>query len=177
MRAAWKLVIGVALAGGAIFGYNALTLNAPVQSRLAGDARNRGVEVWTYHRYGLVPSQIVFDLRNVSDNNSPLDVTRTLLQAASALKDRSYDTVYLAWRGQARYVLDGGYFRTLGREFGDQNPIYTLRTLPENVRHLNGSQAFGTWTGGWLGVTNAQMSDLQRFHEGWFLRDLTGGVR
>ena len=56
-------------------------------------------------------------------------------------------------------------------EFGTQNPVYTLRTLPENIRNLDGTHPYGTWTGGWLGVTSRQMEDLKQFSNDWFLTE------
>lgn len=69
-------------------------------------------------------------------------------------------------------MLKGDYFQTIGLEYGVQNPVYTLRTLPENVYTLEGKQAFGSWTGGWLGVVGKQMEDLNEFHRLWFMSDL-----
>jgi hypothetical protein len=47
-----------------------------------------------------------------------------------------------------------------------------MRTLPENIHQLDGSAAYGTWTGGLLGVWGKQMEDLGKFSEDWYLRDL-----
>jgi hypothetical protein len=35
----------------------------------------------------------------------------------------------------------------------------------------DGSRAFDTWTGGTLGVLNAQMEDFSKFTNAWFLQD------
>jgi len=105
-------------------------------------------------------------------DKSAMDVSRTLLQFSEHLKDENFDKVVLSYKGNPRFVLKGSYFRTLGEEYGVQNPIYTLRTLPENVYNLDGSPAFGTWTGGWLGVIGKQMEDLNEFHRAWYLSDI-----
>src|SRR3546814_1370574 len=110
------------------------------------------VDVWAYHRLGVVPGEIVYDVRGVQPNASAADVTRTLLQFAAEVRDAEFDKVYLAWRGEQRFMLDGAYFRTLGREYGSQNPVYTLRTLPENVMTKDGKPAFSEWSGGMIGV-------------------------
>jgi len=33
----------------------------------------------------------------------------------------------------AKFVLEGDYFQTLGKEYGTQNPVYTMRTFPEKL--------------------------------------------
>ncbi len=103
-----------------------------------------------------------------------LDVSRVLFSFASNLKDRELDRVVLAYRGKPKFYLDGNAFNTIGREYGVQNPIYTLRTLPENVKRMDGSPAFDTWTGGWIGVLGRQMEDLNRFHHQWWLDNVAG---
>ena len=47
-----------------------------------------------------------------------------------------------------------------------------MRTLPENVFKMDGTAAFGTWTGGWLGVVGKQMEDFSEFHKQWYISDL-----
>src|SRR3546814_11223048 len=74
-------------------------------------------------------------------------------------------------------MLDGAYFRTLGREYGSQNPVYTLRTLPENVMTTDGRSAFSEWSGGMIGVLAGQMGDLNEFHRRWFVDDALHDLR
>ena len=115
---------------------------------------------------------LVIDLRKVSGTNSPADVTRVLLQFAQSQKAKTYSQVKLAHSGTKKFILKGDYFQTLGVEFGEQNPVYTMRTLPENVYLLDGTAAFGTWTGGILGVLGKQMEDFSEFHKRWYVTDL-----
>ncbi|BAV45427.1 Uncharacterized protein MLTONO_0524 [Mesorhizobium loti] len=68
--------------------------------------------------------------------------------------------------------MDGDYFRQTGREREWQNPVYVIRTLPENLKRIDGEPAFDTWTGGWLGVASKQMEDHAEFHKQWYLRDM-----
>jgi hypothetical protein len=154
----------------ALWNYN--SAYRPVSESLSSDARNEGVEVLVHYKWFINPRVLVFDLRRVSKQNSPADVTRTLLQASGALKSTKFDYALLSYRGNAKFMLQGDFFQNLGVEYGVQNPIYTLRTLPQNVYNLDGTPAFGTWTGGWLGVTNKQMEDLNEFYRKWFLSDL-----
>jgi hypothetical protein len=136
------------------------------------DPRNNGITVFAHYKFFLLPTSVVFDLRRVSGESSPADVSRVLLQFAQALKDNTYTDVTLSYRGTSKFVLKGEYFRTRGIEYGTQNPVYTMRTFPENVYKLDGSPAFGTWTGGWLGVLGKQMDDFNEFHKQWYIADM-----
>jgi hypothetical protein len=59
--------------------------------------------------------------------------------------------------------MKGSYFAELGREFSTQNPVYTLRTMPENMFLLDGHPAFETWTGGLLAVLGQRWKTLRAF--------------
>lgn len=162
------LPMAIALSVGA---WNYLVVHHPISRHLAQDQRNSKLTVWAYHRFGVQPHVIVIDLRGFSDDVSSTDVMRALLQAAEAHKASKFDRVVLAYKGTAKFLLQGDYFQTLGRDYGSQNPIYTLRTLPENVYRMDGSAAYGTWTGGVLGVMAKQMEDLTKFSRDWYLDD------
>lgn len=162
----------ICLVLGAIVLWNYSGLHRPVTESLLDDPRNEGVKVIVHYQWFVNPNVVVFDLRSVSEDNSPADVTRNLLQAAKVLEGRSFDYVLLSHRGVAKFMLGGDFFNQLGEEYGVQNPMYTLRTLPENVFELDGTPAFSTWSGGWLGVTSRQMEDLNEFYRKWFLSDL-----
>lgn len=156
----------------AIAAFNYFTLQHAMME--VNDARtgNKGVEVFTHYQYFVNPNVLVYDLRNVSEDTSPMDVTRVLLQFADRQKARTFSTVELCHRGTEKFVLKGEFFQKLGEEYGTQNPAYTLRTLPQNIYKLDGTQAFGSWTGGLLGVLAKQMEDFANFHRDWYIDDL-----
>lgn len=155
----------------AVAGWNYFGVHHPVTQRLAQDKRNEKVTFWAHYRYGLEAGTLVVDLRGFQDDAAMVDVMRALLQSAEALKASKFDRVVLAYKGTDKFLLDGGYYQTLGQEYEGQNPVYTLRTFPENVHKLDGSSAYGTWTGGWLGVVGKQMEDLNQFSKDWYLDD------
>lgn len=161
-------VVGV-MAGIALL--NHFSVNAPVNKRLAESDANSVVSVKAYHRYGVLPSELVVDLRQVSGQTAPADAMRVLLWSADALKDKNFDTVILAYQGTAKLQLKGGYFKQLGEEFKFQNPVYTMRTLPENVYKMNGERAYGRWTGGMLTVMAKQLEDMHTMMQDWYLRE------
>jgi hypothetical protein len=169
----------VALAGliaaaavASVYAWNYVVLYGPVSREIGKDERNAKVSVWTYFRYGVQPAVVVFDLRSVEETAASIDVMRVLLQAASTLKHSNFDRIILAHAGEPKFFLDGRFFKQVGEEFGAQNVVYTLRTFPENVYRLDGSPAYGTWTGGVLGVLGKQMEDLNTFAREWYVNDM-----
>jgi hypothetical protein len=79
----------------------------------------------------------------------------------------------LGYAGTSKFMLDGAYFHKLGVEFGAQNPVYTIRTFPENVKKQDGSAASGRLEGGWLDVMSKQMDDFSKFHKQWYIADMS----
>lgn len=156
----------------AVYGWNYLMLQLPMGEVIQEDGRNSGVSVSAHYNYYLDPSTLVYDLRDVSMTNSKADVFRVLLQYAAKVKSRRYDQVHLAFRGETKFVIDGGYFQQLGDEYGAQNPVYTMRTFPSHLKRPDGSEAYGTWTGGLLGVLGKEMEDFNDFHDRWYFRDM-----
>lgn len=165
-------VLGLLVAIVAIILFNYVSLQKHMNQVLADDPRNKGVEVWVHYQYFINPTVIEYDLRKVDANNSPIDVNRVLLQYSHQVKDKKFDKVILAYKGTDKFYFKGDYFQQTGQEYGEQNPVYTLRTMPENVYKLNGEQQYATWEGGWLGVLGEQMKDLNKFAEDWYLNDM-----
>lgn len=150
--------------------------NTELQSKLDRaielDHRNVGIDISVYYRNTFDKSIVVFDLQGVSGSNSRLDVFRVLLEFAEAMQTNYCDTVELAFRGETKFTIDGFYFRTLGRERDFQNPAYTIRTFPENLKTPSGLSAYPEWTGGLIGVLNKQMEDFNDFHDKWYLDEI-----
>lgn len=153
---------------------NYVALQLPMTKELSQDPRNSDITIWSHYQAFIAPSTLVLDLRSVGDDKAPVDVFRCLLQSASAFKSKSFDTVVLKHRGRAKFTLEGTYFKTLGDEYSWQNPVFTIRTFPQHIMKLDGSQAFPTWEGGWIGVTTKQMEDFLEFHKQWYVDDLVG---
>lgn len=155
-----------------IFSANYFLLQRHMTNVLTEDPRNTGIKVWVHYKWFINPTQLKYDLRSVSGSNSPLDVNRVMLQFAEKVKDREFKKVYLSYKGNDKFYLKGNYFQNLGKEYEFQNPIYTLRTIPENVYELDGNLKYGSWEGGWLGIMGKQMEDLNSFAKHWFVDDL-----
>lgn len=148
-------------------GMAANSLQGDMDGVLRSDPRNAGILVSVRTRDG--GAKLVYDLTSVAGTNSMSDVFRVFLQFAKAEKDREFTSVELSFGSRPKFLIAGDYYRQLGREFGTQNPIYTIRTFPEHLTKLDGSAAYPTWTGGWLGVSAKQMQDFNAFHRAWWL--------
>ncbi|QDZ06430.1 hypothetical protein FPZ24_02185 [Sphingomonas panacisoli] len=127
-----------------------------------------------YRRWLISPNDIVFDVWRLAPDGSMADMDRQLFKAAEALKGRPFDHVVLAYHGVGRFMIDGAHFGVIGDSWSYQNPIFIVRTLPENVSDMTGKPAFETWTGGLLGVVSQQMEDHNKLHEQWYLRAEAG---
>ena len=139
---------------------------------LESDPRNAGIEMHAHYGNYIWPSVLVLDLVAVTEESTPADVFRVFLQYASRLKDEEFEVIRLGFRGETKFLLQGEYFQDLGSEYGVQNPVYTMRTFPENVYTENWEPAFPTWTGGLLGVAGKQMEDFSEFHRQWYIEDI-----
>lgn len=170
-RALVALGIATTLIFGSAYGANYWALQRPMNAVLAEDERNAGVIVSVHWDSYVMRRRLVYDLRQVEGSKSMLDVFRVFLQFAKVLKDREFTDVVLAWRGREKFVVPGSYFQQLGRDFDSENPVFTVRTFPSHLKNVDGSNAFGEWTGGLLGVLGKQMEDVTEFHRRWYLQD------
>lgn len=154
--------------------FNIVNLLYPAYSIKSLDERNKGMTAIAYYNWLVSPKEIVFDLVSMDGQQSALDVTRYMMQFSEAVKDRTFNKVYIAHNGKKKFYFKGDYFKNMGTEYKTQNPMYTLRTMPENTYKLDGSKAFETWTGGVLGVLGQQMKDFTELHKLWYVNDYVG---
>ncbi len=168
------VVVIAILAGGAWVAVPNLELKSAMDEVRSADPDNVGVHVSVHYSNYMDRSKLMYDLRDVDGDVAPIDVFRVLLQFADKVQDKRFDEVVLAFRGASKFKLEGSYFKTLGEEYGLQNPVYTARTFPENVLTPSGTPAFDTWTGGILGVLGEQLDDFNEFHHQWYIDDLAG---
>lgn len=166
------IIIFFASVVAAIFAANYFMLGKPMAETLKSDSRNSGIRMTARYGKYLLPSVLVIDVKEVTDNNSAADVFRILLQYAEKIQKMEFEKVNLNSKGKIKFYLKGDYFRELGEEYDFQNPVYTMRTFSENVYTLDGRNAFPTWTGGVIGVLGKQMEDFNEFHRQWYINDL-----
>lgn len=172
LRKLFAIFIFVLLMLIAIFIINYVSLQRHMQKVISDDPRNSGIKVWVHYKWFINPTELKYDLRSISNDKSALDVNRVMFQFSEKIKDKNFSKVYLSYKGEDKFYFTGNYFQKLGQEYEFQNPIYTLRTMPENVYSLNGDRKYGVWEGGFLGVINKQMEDLNTFSKEWYLKDM-----
>ncbi|WP_197530230.1 hypothetical protein [Deferribacter desulfuricans] len=100
------------------------------------------------------------------------DVFRVFLQFAEKMQSKEFKVIELSFKGKTKFKINGDYFRTLGKEYSWQNPVYTMRTFPEHLMNPDGYRAYPEWTGGLLGVLVKQMEEFNDFHKKWYLEDI-----
>jgi hypothetical protein len=150
--------------------YNAFVF-VPVAKARSGES---GVTLVAYRQWGVNPNVVVLDVWKVSGTSSMADVDRNTFKAAEALKGRRFEKIELAYRGRGRLLIDGAAFQRLGEDWQSRSLSDLIGTLPQNASKMDGSPAFGTWTGGWLGVLLNQMKDHNRLHWAWYLAEVSG---
>lgn len=105
------IVIALVIVIGGIYLFNYLTLIQPVLKTINSDNRNSGIEIELHYKNYVIPSDVVFNLKKVSGDKAVADVFRVLLQTTSALKDKEFKTVELAYKGKSKFKLKGLYFK------------------------------------------------------------------
>jgi hypothetical protein len=146
------------------------TMNSISKDVIANDSRNAGIKLNIKYNNFITRENIIINVNNFEGASA--DYMRILLMSAKKIFEinKTFNKVYLSVNNKNKFYLKGSYFKTLGEEYGVQNVIYTIRTFPENVMNLNETHAYGTWTGGLLGVMNQQMTDLLNFNKKCFLK-------
>lgn len=172
-RRGLRFGVGLLLLAAALWSWNRVTIDGPVQAALAEDSRNESFHLAAHRAWYVSPSTLVLSLRP-GEGVSTADAFRSLFQAAAALERRgaTFDRVELSRSGSVVFLLDGDDFEELGRGYRlGENPVYLLRTLPEKLHHPDGSSAYSTWEGGFLGVTGKQLEDLNDAGRTWILAE------
>lgn len=172
MKVIIKLLIIAVLISVSIYGFNYLSLKMPANEITNVDERNNGIIYDVHYNYHIVSSTLIYNLKNIPADKAPADVFRVFIQTSSALKDKNFDKVELAYKGKTKFVIKGDYFAKIGQEFGEQNPVFTIRTFPENLINLNGEPSYSKWSGGVLGVVGKQMEDFNDFTSKWYVDDM-----
>jgi hypothetical protein len=173
LRAIVILALPILLVVCTIYGYNYVRLQSEVNKVVSLDSRNDGIGVSVHYAYYVDFSTLVYDLRSVSGGKSMTDVFRVFLQFSEKMQSQRFTEVELMYKGKVKFTIAGDYFQTLGNEYSFQNPVYTMRSFPENLKNPDGTRAYAEWSGGILGVALKQMEDFNDFHKRWYLDDFS----
>lgn len=154
-----------------VFGVNYFSLSKEMNDVINADYRNKSVDVSVHYENYINPNVLVFDIKKIGYTTSSADVFRVFWTFSSKMKKKKIDKVILSSKGKPKFYIKGDYYKQLGNKHNIENPIFIIRTFPENVYKNNGTKAFGTWTGGWLAVANKQMEEFNELMKIWFIDD------
>lgn len=146
----------------ALIGYSAnlFLLQEPVNDILKENAAFNGMSVSAHYQYYVIPGVVVYDLEGLSVRQTPLDVQTALLEFAKKVKEKRYERIDLAYRGQHKFSIDGASFMKLGHEYANRNFDYVLYQFPRLFRGQGNAPARGN-----------DRDALLEFHRQWYGED------
>jgi len=159
MRKKRLVFIGTPLIA-AIIGYsaNVFLLQEPMNDVLKDNAAFRGMKVTAHYEYWVVPGVVVYDLRDLSVRQTPIDVHTAFLEFAKKMRESKLKRVQLSYRGTTKFSIDGAAFHRLGDEYAKRNFDYVLYTFPK-LFHSVGKDA---------PAAGSDRDALLRFHRQWY---------
>jgi hypothetical protein len=149
----------------ALIGYSAnlFLLQQPVNDILHENAAFAGMEVSAHYEYWVVPGVVVYDLKQLSFKQTPIDVHTAFLEFARTLKNKRYSRVDLSYRGTTKFSIDGASFTKLGEEYSKKNFDYVLYSFARLFKAPDGKPA--------LGRATTERDALLEFHRRWYGQD------
>lgn len=164
MRKKRLVFIGTPLIA-ALIGYsaNVLLLQEPMNDVLKENAAFRGMKVTAHYEYWVVPGVVVYDLRDLSVHQTPIDVHTAFLEFAKKMRESKLKRVELSYRGTTKFSIDGTAFKRLGEEYAKRNFDYVLYTFPKLFHSVGKAAASPT--------ANSDRDALLQFHRQWYGED------
>ncbi|PYQ52695.1 MAG: hypothetical protein DMF59_03960 [Acidobacteria bacterium] len=164
LRSKRLIFVGTPLVA-ALIGYsaNVFLLQEPMNQVLHDNAAFNGMRVSTHYEYWIVPGVVVYDLRDLSVRQTPIDVHTALLEFAKRVRERKISRVQLSYRGTTKFEIDGATFRRLGDEYARQNFDYVLYKFPHLFHATKASH---------VNDSGSARDALVQFHREWYGRDL-----
>lgn len=149
----------------ALIGYSAnlLLLQEPVNDILRENAAFRGMKVSAHYQYWIVPGVVVYDLQELSVQQTPIDVHTAFLEFARTMKEKRYKKVELSYQGEKKFAIDGASFTKLGEEYSKRNFDYVLYSFANLFRSADGAPAVDKKTN--------ERDALLEFHRRWYGQD------
>jgi hypothetical protein len=146
----------------AVIGYfaNFVLLQQPMNDILQSSKSFAGMTVSTHFEYWVVPGVIVYDLKSIGPNQSPLDVYGALLEYAKSQRNNPIRRVDLKYRGELRFSIDGATFRRAGDEYAKKNLDWVLFEFPRLAKPE-----------GHLQQVSVPGGELVAFHRHWYVND------
>ena len=150
----------------ALIGYSAnlFLLQEPVNDILRENPKAfNGMKVSAHYQYWVIPGVVVYDLEELSLQQTPIDVHTAFLEFAKKLKDKKFRRVELSYQGVTKYSIDGASFAKLGDEYEKRNAKYVLYTFARLFRAENGTRPLNEGT--------QERDALLEFHRQWYGED------
>ena len=149
----------------ALIGYSAnlFLLQEPMNQVLHENSAFSGMDVSAHYEYWIVPGVVVYDLRELSFRQTPIDVHTAFLEFAKRLRERRYKRIELSYRGIAKFEIDGNAFRRVGEEYAKRNFDYVLYTFPRLIHSLRRGRA--------IPANDSDRDALVQFHREWYGQD------
>jgi hypothetical protein len=165
MRNKKFVLVGTPLVA-AIIGYSAnlFLLQEPMNDVLHESTAFQGMNVSAHYEYWVVPGVVVYDLRELSIRQTPIDVHTAFLEFAQKLKDKRYSRVELSYKGTTKFSIDGDSFRHIGDEYAKKNYDYVLYTVPRLFHAVDGAPQPAAGVSG--------RDALVQFHKQWYGHDV-----
>ncbi|MDQ6800331.1 MAG: hypothetical protein M3041_05785 [Acidobacteriota bacterium] len=149
----------------ALIGYsaNVFLLQEPMNQVLKDNVAFNGMHVQAHYEYWIVPGVVVYDLRDLSVRQTPIDVHTAFLEFAKKLRERKISRVKLSYRGTTKFEIDGASFHRLGEEYAKRNFDYVLYKFPRLFHSTQASH---------VNDNDSARDALVQFHREWYGRDL-----
>ena len=146
----------------AMIGYsaNVFLLQEPMNDVLRQNVAFRGMNVSAHYEYWVVPGVVVYDLRELSFRQTPIDVHTAFLEFAKKMREAKLKRVELSYRGTAKFTIDGAGFHRLGDEYAKRNFDYVLYSFPR-LFHSVGSAPSAP-------ASDSDRDALLQFHRHWY---------
>ena len=141
MRQRLLLLILAILIPGGIYGYNYIHLEIPLTKIIESKPSYQGIQIHSYYYNFITPSKVIFDVMSV-ENASASDIFAILAAFAKENKNNHYQEVLLAYKGNAKFIVPGDVFKRLAAETTLNAPVNAIHYFIENVKNLDGSNAF-----------------------------------
>lgn len=141
---------------------NFLLLQQPLNQVLSQNASFRGMDISAHYEYWIIPGVVVYDLKELQPQHTPLHVQAAFFEFAKKLKESKVKRVELSHQGVQKFTLDGDSFRDLADSYEKREFAKVLFAMPRLVKPK---------------VTADPQNDvsakdaLLEFHKQWYLAD------
>jgi hypothetical protein len=121
------------------------------------------MDVSAHYQYWVVPGVVVYDLRQLSLEQTPIDVHTAFLEVAKKVKEKRYSRVELSYKGTTKFQIDGASFQQLGQEYATRNFNFVLYSFARLVHPVDGKPP--------LDESVSDRDALMEFHRQWYGED------